>query len=56
MKYKNKVIDLEGFYRFFGLFGRELKMKTLQSRLRCSNCQKLGAIKSLNLLAIYLVF
>lgn len=56
MKYKNKVIDFEGFYRFFGLFGRELKMKTLQSRLKCSNCQKLGAIKSLNLLAIYLVF
>lgn len=53
MKYKTKVIDFEGFYRFFG---RELKMKTLQSRLRCSNCQKLGAIKSLNLLAIYLVF
>lgn len=56
MKYKNKVIDFEGFYRFFGLFGRELKMKTLQSRLRCSNCQKLEAIKSLNLLAMYLVF
>lgn len=57
MNYKNKVIDFEGFYRFFfGPFGRELKMKTLQSRLRCSNSQKLGATKSLNLLAIYLVF